>query len=149
MADEFTIKMPEFNPTINVTINGENQLRDFVITINRMMDGADYQNYYKPDTVLLEELHSLCKTYQEIPTLENAQKFINTYNAYLAKSNKGKARINDLSDETFSAVLKVKSKIKDADCFSLDQFLTAFYTFDNLKDYGINLSEFFNLFSKK
>ena len=144
MADEFTLKMPDFNPTINININGEEKLRDFVTTINDMMNGANYQEYYKSDNLLKEDMNILFKDYKTHPTSENVRELVNTYNAYLAKSGE----IKSLPNDVFTATLNAKSKVSDTCCFSVGQFITAFSTYENLKSYGINLDEFFNLFSK-
>ena len=148
MADKFEIKMPEFNPTLNITISGEDQLRNFVIAINSMMDGADYQDYYKPENTLLEDIQKFCKEYSAVSSSEKARILVNTYHAYLAKSNNVKNKISKLSDNDYTTILNAKSIVNENDCFSLDLFLTAFSTFKNLQDYGINLDRFFDLFSK-
>ena len=78
MADEFTLKMPDFNPTINININGKEKLRDFVTTINDMMNGANYQEYYKSDNLLKEDMNILFKDYKTHPTSENVRELVNT-----------------------------------------------------------------------
>lgn len=56
MADQITIKAPELEQNVVVNIQGEEKLRNFAKTLNRMAEGTNLQDYWKSQKTLIDDV---------------------------------------------------------------------------------------------
>ena len=148
MADEIKIQAPQIEQNVNVVISGEEKLKDFINTLNRMSRGNSLQSYWKTQEVLIEDVVRACEDFKRVSNDINATSLINNVNALKAVAGsdisglfKNFADIGPIIDKAGLQVGRVVGEL------SPENFKAAFSSFEMLKAEGLDMEEIFSRFS--
>ena len=148
MADEIKIQAPQVEQNVTVTISGEEKLRDFINTMNRMSRGNSLQSYWKTQEALIEDVVRACEDFKRAANDVNATSLVNNVNALKAVAGndlsglfKNFADIGPVIEQASAQVGRVVGEL------SPENFKAAFSSFEMLKAEGLDMEEVFSRFS--
>ena len=147
MADEIKLKAPTVEQQVNVVINGEEKLKSFANTLEKISSNKNLQKYFKDQKQLINDVSNAYGNFIKHASKNNASELMKTTNALKALSD---VDISSLVPDfkNFSQALENANKVAgDLDsAFSVNSFKDAFSAFDMLRAYGIDLENFFKHF---
>lgn len=144
MADEIIIKAPQIDPNITINISGEDKLHSCTLGINNMLRGNKCYRYFKECDVLYSELEEKCKAFKMSITPKQAKDILNTYNAFLARSEDESCDISSIIENVISSI---HNRFGDTLFpYTVAEFKVSFSTLECLRAYGLHLEDFLNVF---
>ena len=146
MADEIILKAPTVEQQVNITISGEEKLRDVADTLNRMSMGRKLQDFWKNEQQLLDDLERALKAYLDRKTEQNAESLLKVVNAYKAVSNPDFGLLAQRYEEIIQDAKKQIRYPESLDSYSIMCFKKAFSTFEMLQAYGTDMDRLFEHF---
>lgn len=147
MADTIRLKAPTVEQTVVVNIQGEEQLKSFANTLDKVSKGRNLQKYWKDQQSLIKDTVTAYKNFNRVANQDNASELLKVTNALKAMGN---TDISSLSSELRNIVPSIQQAEKLAgtlvDSFSISSFKEAFASFDALRAYGVDMEKLFNHF---
>lgn len=147
MADEIKLKAPTVEQQVVVNINGEDKLKSFADTLDKISNNKNLQKYWKTQQDLINATADAYSNFQKKSSKDNASELIKVTNALKAMSGTDLSHILpdfDKISKSMSEAQKVAGNIDSA--FSVKGFKEAFDSFETLKAYGTDVQKLFSHF---
>lgn len=147
MADEIRLKAPTVEQQVNIVINGEEKLKAFSNTLDRISNNKNIQKYWKSQQELINATADAYSNFQKKSSNDNAAELIKVTNALKAVSDVDLSQILpdfDKISNGLESAIKVVGSIDDA--FSVKSFKEAFESFETLMAYGVDIQKVFSGF---
>lgn len=147
MADEIKLKAPTVEQQVVVNINGEDKLKSFADTLDKISNNKNLQKYWKTQQDLINATADAYSNFQKKASKDNASELIKVTNALKAMSGTDLSHILpnfDKISKSMSEAQKVAGNIDSA--FSVKGFKEAFDSFETLKAYGTDIQKLFSHF---
>lgn len=147
MADEIKLKAPTVEQQVVVNINGEDKLKSFADTLDKISNNKNLQKYWKTKQDLINATADAYSNFQKKASKDNASELIKVTNALKAMSGTDLSHILpdfDKISKSMSEAQKVAGNIDSA--FSVKGFKEAFDSFETLKAYGTDVQKLFSHF---
>lgn len=147
MADEIKLKAPTVEQQVVVNINGEDKLKSFADTLDKISNNKNLQKYWKTQQDLINATADAYGNFQKKASKDNASELIKVTNALKAMSGTDLSHILpdfDKISKSMSEAQKVAGNIDSA--FSVKGFKEAFDSFETLKAYGTDVQKLFSHF---
>lgn len=147
MADEIKLKAPTIEQQVVVNINGEDKLKSFADTLDKISNNKNLQKYWKTQQDLINATADAYSNFQKKASKDNASELIKVTNALKAMSGTDLSHILpdfDKISKSMSEAQKVAGNIDSA--FSVKGFKEAFDSFETLKAYGTDVQKLFSHF---
>lgn len=147
MADEIKLKAPTVEQQVVVNINGEDKLKSFADTLDKISNNKNLQKYWKTQQDLINATADAYSNFQKKASKDNASELIKVTNALKAMSGTDLSHILpdfDKISKSMTEAQKVAGNIDSA--FSVKGFKEAFDSFETLKAYGTDVQKLFSHF---
>nr|DAH20233.1 MAG TPA: minor tail protein [Caudoviricetes sp.] len=147
MADEIKLKAPTVEQQVVVNINGEDKLKSFADTLDKISNNKNLQKYWKTQQDLINATADAYSNFQKKASKDNASELIKVTNALKAMSGTDLSHIIpdfDKISKSMTEAQKVAGNIDSA--FSVKGFKEAFDSFETLKAYGTDVQKLFSHF---
>lgn len=147
MADEIKLKAPTVEQQVVVNINGEDKLKSFADTLDKISNNKNLQKYWKTQQDLINATTDAYNNFQKKASKDNAFELIKVTNALKAMSGIDLSHILpdfDKISKGMAEAQKVAGNIDSA--FSVKGFKEAFDSFETLKAYGTDIQKLFSHF---
>lgn len=147
MADEIKLKAPTVEQQVVVNINGEDKLKSFADTLDKISNNKNLQKYWKTQQDLINATADAYSNFQKKASKDNASELIKVTNALKAMSGTDLSHILpdfDKISKSMAEAQKVAGNIDSA--FSVKGFKEAFDSFEALKAYGTDIQKLFSHF---
>ena len=147
MADEIKLKAPTVEQQVVVNINGEDKLKSFADTLDKISNNKNLQKYWKTQQDLINATADAYSNFQKKASKDNASELIKVTNALKAMSGTDLSHILpdfDKISKSMTEAQKVAGNIDSA--FSVKGFKEAFDSFETLKAYGTDIQKLFSHF---
>ena len=147
MADEIKLKAPTVEQQVVVNINGEDKLKSFADTLDKISNNKNLQKYWKTQQDLINATADAYSNFQKKASKDNASELIKVTNALKAMFGTDLSHILpdfDKISKSMSEAQKVAGNIDSA--FSVKGFKEAFDSFETLKAYGTDVQKLFSHF---
>lgn len=147
MADEIKLKAPTVEQQVVVNINGEDKLKSFADTLDKISNNKNLQKYWKTQQDLINATADAYSNFQKKASKDNASELIKVTNALKAMSGTDLSHILpdfDKISKGMAEAQKVAGNIDSA--FSVKGFKEAFDSFETLKAYGTDIQKLFSHF---
>lgn len=147
MADEIKLKAPTVEQQVVVNINGEDKLKSFADTLDKISNNKNLQKYWKTQQDLINATADAYSNFQKKASKDNASELIKVTNALKAMSGTDLSHILpdfDKISKSMAEAQKVAGNIDSA--FSVKGFKEAFDSFETLKAYGADIQKLFSHF---
>lgn len=147
MADEIKLKAPTVEQQVVVNINGEDKLKSFADTLDKISNNKNLQKYWKTQQDLINATADAYGNFQKKASKDNASELIKITNALKAMSGTDLSHILpdfDKISKGMAEAQKVAGNIDSA--FSVKGFKEAFDSFETLKAYGTDIQKLFSHF---
>ena len=147
MADEIKLKAPTVEQQVVVNINGEDKLKSFADTLDKISNNKNLQKYWKTQQDLINATADAYSNFQKKASKDNASELIKVTNALKAMSGTDLSHIIpdfDKISKSMAEAQKVAGNIDSA--FSVKGFKEAFDSFETLKAYGTDVQKLFSHF---
>lgn len=147
MADEIKLKAPTVEQQVVVNINGEDKLKSFADTLDKISNNKNLQKYWKTQQDLINATADAYGNFQKKASKDNASELIKVTNALKAMSGTDLSHILpdfDKISKGMAEAQKVAGNIDSA--FSVKGFKEAFDSFETLKAYGTDIQKLFSHF---
>lgn len=147
MADEIKLKAPTVEQQVVVNINGEDKLKSFADTLDKISNNKNLQKYWKTQQDLINATADAYSNFQKKASKDNASELIKVTNALKAMSGTDLSHILpdfDKISKSMAEAQKVAGNIDSA--FSVKGFKEAFDSFETLKAYGTDIQKLFSHF---
>lgn len=147
MADEIKLKAPTVEQQVVVNINGEDKLKSFADTLDKISNNKNLQKYWKTQQDLINATADAYSNFQKKASKDNASELIKVTNALKAMSGTDLSNILpdfDKISKSMTEAQKVAGNIDSA--FSVKGFKEAFDSFETLKAYGTDIQKLFSHF---
>ena len=147
MADEIKLKAPTVEQQVVVNINGEDKLKSFADTLDKISNNKNLQKYWKTQQDLINATADAYSNFQKKASKDNASELIKVTNALKAMSGTDLSHILpdfDKISKSITEAQKVAGNIDSA--FSVKGFKEAFDSFETLKAYGTDIQKLFSHF---
>lgn len=147
MADEIKLKAPTVEQQVVVNINGEEKLKSFADTLDKISNNKNLQKYWKTQQDLINATADAYSNFQKKASKDNASELIKVTNALKAMSGTDLSHIIpdfDKISKSMAEAQKVAGNIDSA--FSVKGFKEAFDSFETLKAYGTDVQKLFSHF---
>lgn len=147
MADEIKLKAPTVEQQVVVNINGEDKLKSFADTLDKISNNKNLQKYWKTQQDLINATADAYSNFQKKASKDNASELIKVTNALKAMSGTDLSNILpdfDKISKSITEAQKVAGNIDSA--FSVKGFKEAFDSFETLKAYGTDIQKLFSHF---
>lgn len=144
MADEIKLKAPTVEQQVVVNINGEDKLKSFADTLDKISNNKNLQKYWKTQQDLINATADAYGNFQKKASKDNASELIKVTNALKAMSGTDLSHILpdfDKISKGMAEAQKVAGNIDSA--FSVKGFKEAFDSFETLKAYGTDIQKLF------
>ena len=147
MADEIKLKAPTVEQQVVVNINGEDKLKSFADTLDKISNNKNLQKYWKTQQDLINATADAYSNFQRKASKENASELIKVTNALKAMSGTDLSNILPDFDKISKSMIKAQKIAGDIDsAFSVKGFKEAFDSFETLKAYGTDIQKLFSHF---
>lgn len=147
MADEIKLKAPTVEQQVIVNINGEDKLKSFADTLDKISNNKNLQKYWKTQQDLINATADAYSNFQRKASKENASELIKVTNALKAMSGTDLSHILPDFDKISDSMTKAQKVAGNIDsAFSVKGFKEAFDSFETLKAYGTDIQKFFSHF---
>lgn len=148
MADEIKLKAPTVEQQVVVNINGEEKLRSFADTLDKISNNKNLQKYWKTEQELINATTDAYDNFQKKASKDNATELIKVTNALKAVSNTDLSNILPDFDKISKAMAEAQKLVGNIDsAFSVKGFKEAFESFETLKAYSEDIEKIFSHFS--
>lgn len=147
MADEIKLKAPTVEQQVVVNINGEDKIKSFADTLDKISNNKNLQKYWKNQQDLINATADAYSNFQKKASKDNASELIKVTNALRAMSGTDLSHILpdfDKISKSIAEAQKVAGNIDSA--FSVKGFKEAFDSFETLKAYGTDIQKLFSHF---
>lgn len=147
MADEIKLKAPTVEQQVVVNINGEDKLKSFADTLDKISNNKNLQKYWKTQQDLINATTDAYNNFQKKASKDNASELIKVTNALKAMSGTDLSHILpdfDKISKGMAEAQKVAGNIDSA--FSVKGFKEAFDSFETLEAYGTDIQKLFSHF---
>lgn len=147
MADEIKLKAPTVEQQVVVNINGEDKLKSFADTLDKISNNKNLQKYWKTQQDLINATTDAYNNFQKKASKDNAFELIKVTNALKAMSGTDLSHILpdfDKISKGMAEAQKVAGNIDSA--FSVKGFKEAFDSFETLEAYGTDIQKLFSHF---
>lgn len=147
MADEIKLKAPTVEQQVVVNINGEDKLKSFADTLDKISNNKNLQKYWKTQQDLINATADAYSNFQKKASKDNASELIKVTNALKAMSGTDLSHILpdfDKMSKSIAEAQKVAGNIDSA--FSVKGFKEAFDSFETLRAYGVDVQKLFSHF---
>lgn len=147
MADEIKLKAPTVEQQVVVNINGEDKLKSFADTLDKISNNKNLQKYWKTQQDLINATADAYSNFQRKASKDNASELIKVTNALKAMSGTDLSNILPDFDKISKSMIKAQKIAGDIDsAFSVKGFKEAFDSFETLKAYGTDIQKLFSHF---
>lgn len=147
MADEIKLKAPTVEQQVVVNINGEDKLKSFADTLDKISNNKNLQKYWKTQQDLINATADAYSNFQKKSSKENASELIKVTNALRAVSGTDLSHILPDFDKISKSMTEAQKIIGNIDsAFSVKGFKEAFDSFETLKAYGVDIQKLFSHF---
>ena len=147
MADEIKLKAPTVEQQVVVNINGEDKLKSFADTLDKISNNKNLQKYWKTQQDLINATADAYSNFQKKSSKENASELIKVTNALRAVSGTDLSHILPDFDKISKSMTEAQKIIGNIDStFSVKGFKEAFDSFETLKAYGVDIQKLFSHF---
>lgn len=147
MADEIKLKAPTVEQQVVVNIQGEEKLRSFADTLDKMSKGRNLQKYWKEQETLIKDVVSAYEKFGRVANEDTASELLKTANALKAMGNADISSLSPALSNVSSALQKAESVAGHlVDSFSVNAFKDAFNAFETLQAYGVDIQKLFTHF---
>ena len=148
MADEIKLKAPTVEQQVVVNINGEEKLRSFADTLDKISNNKNLQKYWKTEQELINATTDAYDIFQKKASKDNATELIKVTNALKAVSSTDLSNIFPDFDKISKAMAEAQKLVGNIDsAFSVKGFKEAFESFETLKAYSEDIEKIFSHFS--
>ncbi len=149
MADEIKIKAPEVEQNINITVSGEEKLKSFTTTLNRIARDTQLQKYWKDQKSLIKGVIAAYADFKRISNETNATSLINNVNALKAIAGSDISGLFKNFDHISEQIERASSMVgRVVGEYSPENFKEAFSSFEAMRAYGLDMEEVFSRMSK-
>lgn len=147
MADEIKLKAPTVEQQVVVNINGEEKLRSFADTLEKISNNKNLQKYWKTQQELINATADAYGNFSKKASQDNAKELIKVTNALKAMSGTDLSNILPDFDKISKAMAEAQKVAGNIDsAFSIKGFKEAFDSFETLKAYGVDIQNLFSHF---
>lgn len=147
MADEIKLKAPTVEQQVVVNINGEDKLKSFADTLDKISNNKNLQKYWKTQQDLINATTDAYSNFQKKASKDNASELIKVTNALKAMSGTDLSHILPDFDKISKSMVEAQKVAGNIDsAFSVKGFKEAFDSFEALKAYGTDIQKFFSHF---
>lgn len=147
MADEIKLKAPTVEQQVVVNINGEEKLRSFADTLEKISNNKNLQKYWKTQQELINATADAYGNFSKKASQDNAKELIKVTNALKAMSGTDLSNILPDFDKISKAMAEAQKVAGNIDsAFSVKGFKEAFDSFETLKAYGVDIQNLFSHF---
>lgn len=147
MADEIKLKAPTVEQQVVVNINGEDKLKSFADTLDKISNNKNLQKYWKTQQDLINATADAYSNFQKKASRDNASELIKVTNALKAMSGTDLSHILPDFDKISKSMVEAQKIAGNIDsAFSVKGFKEAFDSFEALKAYGTDIQKLFSHF---
>lgn len=147
MADEIKLKAPTVEQQVVVNINGEDKLKSFADTLDKISNNKNLQKYWKTQQDLINATADAYSNFQKKASKDNASELIKVTNALKAMSGTDLSHIIPDFDKISKSMVEAQKVAGNIDsAFSVKGFKEAFDSFETLKAYGTDVQKLFSHF---
>lgn len=147
MADEIKLKAPTVEQQVVVNINGEDKLKSFADTLDKISNNKNLQKYWKTQQDLINATTDAYNNFQKKASKDNASELIKVTNALKAMSGTDLSHILPDFDKISKDMAKAQKVAGNIDsAFSVKGFKEAFDSFETLEAYGTDIQKLFSHF---
>lgn len=147
MADEIKLKAPTVEQQVVVNINGEDKLKSFADTLDKISNNKNLQKYWKTQQDLIKATADAYGNFQKKASKDNASELIKVTNALKAMAGTDLSHILPDFDKISKSMAEAQKAAGDIDsAFSVKGFKEAFNSFETLKAYGTDIQKLFSHF---
>lgn len=147
MADEIKLKAPTVEQQVVVNINGEDKLKSFADTLDKISNNKNLQKYWKTQQDLINATADAYSNFQKKASKDNASELIKVTNALKAMSGTDLSHILPDFDKISKSMAEAQKAAGNIDsAFSVKGFKEAFDSFETLKAYGTDVQKLFSHF---
>lgn len=147
MADEIKLKAPTVEQQVVVNINGEDKLKSFADTLDKISNNKNLQKYWKNQQDLINATADAYSNFQKKASKDNASELIKVTNALKAMSGTDLSHILPDFDKISKSMVEAQKIAGNIDsAFSVKGFKEAFDSFEALKAYGTDIQKLFSHF---
>lgn len=147
MADEIKLKAPTVEQQVVVNINGEDKLKSFADTLDKISNNKNLQKYWKTQQDLINATADAYGNFQKKASKDNASELIKVTNALKAMAGTDLSHILPDFDKISKSMAEAQKVAGDIDsAFSVKGFKEAFDSFETLKAYGTDIQKLFSHF---
>ena len=147
MADEIKLKAPTVEQQVVVNINGEEKLRSFADTLEKISNNKNLQKYWKTQQELINATTDAYNNFSKKASQDNAKEIIKVTNALKAMSGTDLSNILPDFDKISKAMAEAQKVAGNIDsAFSVKGFKEAFDSFETLRAYGVDIQNLFSHF---
>ena len=140
MADEIKLKAPTVEQQVVVNIQGEEKLRSFADTLEKISNNKNLQKYWKTQQELINATADAYGNFSKKASQDNAKELIKVTNALKAMSGTDLSNILPDFDKISKAMAEAQKVAGNIDsAFSVKGFKEAFDSFETLKAYGVDI----------
>ena len=142
MADEIKLKAPTVEQQVVVNINGEEKLKAFSDTLDKISNNKNLQKYWKTQEELINATTEAYGNFQKKASQDNASELIKIVNALKAVSKTDLSHVLPDFDKISKGLADAQKIVGSIDsAFSVNSFKTAFDSFEALEAYGTDVSK--------
>lgn len=147
MADEIKLKAPTVEQQVVVNINGEDKLKSFADTLDKISNNKNLQKYWKTQQDLINATADAYSNFQKKASKDNASELIKVTNALKAMSGTDLSHILPDFDKISKGMAEAQKVVGNIDsAFSVKGFKEAFDSFETLEAYGTDIQKLFSHF---
>lgn len=147
MADEIKLKAPTVEQQVVVNINGEDKLKSFADTLDKISNNKNLQKYWKTQQDLINATTDAYNNFQKKASKDNASELIKITNALKAMSGTDLSHILPDFDKISKGMVEAQKVAGNIDsAFSVKGFKEAFDSFETLEAYGTDIQKLFSHF---
>lgn len=147
MADTIKLKAPTVEQQVIVNIQGEDKLKSFSETLDKLSKGRNLQKYWKDQQTLINDTIKAYSNFKRYANEDTSSELLKTTNALKAMGN---VDLSSLSPELKNINISIKQAEGIAghlvDAFSVSSFKDAFGVFETFRAYGLDLQQIFKHF---
>lgn len=142
MADEIKLKAPTVEQQVVVNISGEEKLKAFSDTLDKISNNKNLQKYWKTQQELINATSKAYGNFQKKASQDNASELIKIVNALKAVSGTDLSNVLPNFDKISKGLTDAQKIVGSIDsAFSVKSFKEAFDSFEALEAYGTDVTK--------
>ena len=147
MADNIRLQAPTVEQQVVINISGEEKLRSFADTLDKISNNKNIQKYWKTQQELINATANAYGNFQKRASKDNATELIKVTNALKAMSGTDLSNILPDFDKVSNALTEAQKVAGNIDsAFSVKGFKEAFDSFETLKAYSEDIEKILSHF---